>query len=722
MGIFEQYRERGLVVVPERNGIPLVKWSKYYKPDDQGVIGVIGVSEAAAWDNMQRVNYGLVCGHASNVIGIDIDDDDIAEEVYRLAGQTLVRKYGSKGFTAFYKYSGESNKVWKRDGVVMVELLSNGRKTTIPPSQHNKSGKQYEWLDSPLLDIAANELPLLDEAFIKSIDSMFPCTKQQHVVPNYTYDKELEPIHMEEIDGLLGYLDPDMAYHEWVSVGMGLCSEFSDAAFPLWDAWSKSGSKYDPKVNLWGKWRSFHGGGVGIGTVVYMAKQSGWFSLAWQEAEKKHEPWMDIDISQYITSKKEEIKEWSVEKLVDKAGNVKWADNIPDGYLSTLSSWMTDSAMYPQAVLSIGNAIAALGALMGHRYQNEDGARTNMMVIGLAPSGSGKDHPIRCSQRMFNDCDLSKLIGGQPASGPGVISTVKKSGGRKLLQIDEIGRILASINSERAAGYEKQILTELMMIFSASNGVYTGREYANQDERPTITIDQPCLSIYGATVAENLYDSITSRDAIDGFLSRWLLFQAPEGYVDRVIDRKKLEVNEDILEIVQTLERQPTTDNPYGIGISPLSVAYSEDARKVFHDYWTEIDKRKKTANGLGAILARMPEHIAKLSLIVWCGSGSDEIRTDHVQWAIDVVEYCIANSVVIAREYITDGNFDKQTKRIHRYIGESGKDGISRTRLSKKFTNLKSRDLSESLTKLAESGLIKINRNGKKETYFAEE
>jgi len=108
--------------------------------------------------------------------------------------------------------------------------------------------------------------------------------------------------------------------------------------------------------------------------------------------------------------------------------------------------------------------------------------------------------------------------------------------------------------------------------------------------------------------------------------------------------------------------------------------------------------------------------------LIVWCGSGSDEIRTDHVQWAIDVVEYCIANSVVIAREYITDGNFDKQTKRIHRYIGESGKDGISRTRLSKKFTNLKSRDLSESLTKLAESGLIKINRNGKKETYFAEE
>lgn len=717
MGLFQDYLAHGCAVIPERKSVPMVKWSGY-------VTGCLTITsrDAEAWDNIKGVNYGLLCGEPSGIIAVDIDSDDVAEEVYRLAGQTLVRKVGSKGLTAFYRYSGEVNKVWRRGGDTMVELLSSGRKTTIPPSQHNKTGKPYLWQERPLLGIPVNELPELDGAFIEAMDSMFPQRVQQHVVPRYTddYDK----VALEEAQEMLQFLDPDMGYYDWVTVGMGLCAEFGDAAFQSWDGWSRSGSKYKP-AGMWNKWRSFHGSGVSIASVIYMAKQAGWYPVSNDSGVKGvKQPWEDIDISDYMAGKSKEIRGWTVETLIEKAGNVGWLDRMPEGSLKLISEWMTSSALYPQPVLSVANAIAGLGALMGHRFQTETGARSNMMVIGLAPSGSGKDHPIRCMQRLMYDCGLEKMVGGAPASGPGVISTVKKAGGRKLLQIDEIGRILGAINAEKASGYEKQILTELMMIFSAANGVYTGREYANQEDRPTVTIDQPCLSVYGATVADNLYDAITSRDAIDGFLSRWLLFQVPTGYVKRrpKQERRRLEVTESMLELIQGIERTPVSDSPYAFGIKPKEVAFSLKADELFYRYWDQIDERKEQEDGVAALLARMPEHIAKLALIVWHGSGESEIRADHMQWAIDVVEFCVANSVQVAREYITEGSFDKQTKRLHRYIAEAGKSGISRTHVHRKFGNLKARDLSESLTKLAESGLINIERNGRKERYFSVE
>jgi hypothetical protein len=64
-------------------------------------------------------------------------------------------------------------------------------------------------------------------------------------------------------------------YDNWLKVGMAIKSELGDGGFNEWDQWSKQSSKYDPKV-MEAKWRSFKGNGVGFGTVVKMAKDSGY--------------------------------------------------------------------------------------------------------------------------------------------------------------------------------------------------------------------------------------------------------------------------------------------------------------------------------------------------------------------------------------------------------------------------------------------------------------
>lgn len=61
----------------------------------------------------------------------------------------------------------------------------------------------------------------------------------------------------------------------WVTVGMALHSEFSDAGFSLWDCWSQFAPNYDEKAAR-EVWRSFRRGPITIATLVHLAKTHGW--------------------------------------------------------------------------------------------------------------------------------------------------------------------------------------------------------------------------------------------------------------------------------------------------------------------------------------------------------------------------------------------------------------------------------------------------------------
>lgn len=79
------------------------------------------------------------------------------------------------------------------------------------------------------------------------------------------------------LDDLSGMFEvvPSHDSEVWVTMGMGSKSEFGDAAFDLWDAWSASADNYDAKAAR-NRWRSFKAGGVSFGSVVHIAQQHGW--------------------------------------------------------------------------------------------------------------------------------------------------------------------------------------------------------------------------------------------------------------------------------------------------------------------------------------------------------------------------------------------------------------------------------------------------------------
>jgi hypothetical protein len=216
--MFEKFREAGLCVIPLRGGVPVVEWSRYFNelPD---------IAEVSEWRGNE---YALVCGKVSGVIALDIDTDEPEGlRAYQLAGETPVRKQGSKGFTAFYKWTeGFSSTNWKRDKNPIIELLSDKRLTTIPPSPHRKTGDPYIWMDGAGLGDV--ELPELNKDFITLMDALYP-KPQRREMQSYV-PSPLEAVELSDAEDMLDYISSDCARDEWIVIGMALRDEFGDAA------------------------------------------------------------------------------------------------------------------------------------------------------------------------------------------------------------------------------------------------------------------------------------------------------------------------------------------------------------------------------------------------------------------------------------------------------------------------------------------------------------
>ena len=63
----------------------------------------------------------------------------------------------------------------------------------------------------------------------------------------------------------------------WIKVGMGLQSAYGDRGFPVWDRWSSSSEKYQPRT-MRSTWRTFRSrpGGITMRTVLRLARLHGW--------------------------------------------------------------------------------------------------------------------------------------------------------------------------------------------------------------------------------------------------------------------------------------------------------------------------------------------------------------------------------------------------------------------------------------------------------------
>jgi hypothetical protein len=110
------------------------------------------------------------CGNG--IVALDYDDNDAALIISEAFPNTPVNKEGQRGWTAFYRadFDVPSQNFYDANGKKVLEVLSAGKQTVIPPSVHPDTKQPYKWTNGrSLYDTSPAELPPLPRDYIERI-------------------------------------------------------------------------------------------------------------------------------------------------------------------------------------------------------------------------------------------------------------------------------------------------------------------------------------------------------------------------------------------------------------------------------------------------------------------------------------------------------------------------------------------------------------------------
>jgi hypothetical protein len=98
------------------------------------------------------------------LVALDYDNEDAALRVSEALGGSHVNKAGKTAWTEFYHadFPVPSEDFANENGELMLQVLSDGRQTVIPPTIHPDTGEPYRWTNgASLYDTPLDQLPAL---------------------------------------------------------------------------------------------------------------------------------------------------------------------------------------------------------------------------------------------------------------------------------------------------------------------------------------------------------------------------------------------------------------------------------------------------------------------------------------------------------------------------------------------------------------------------------
>jgi hypothetical protein len=232
-------------------------------------------------------NLAIPTGEQTGLVVLDIDMDLAKGKNGEASLSNLTAKYGQLPSTTevrtprggrhiYFKHPGGKVASRSNHPASNLDIRADGGYILIPPSRTCHG--EYSYLNH----LAPVDCPdwLLELLIEGTVDT-----------PNITVPNTM-PNSVAAIHDALRFISSE-DYNIWTRIGMAIHSEIpNEDGLALWDEWSKAcPDKYDQK-QLPKKWASFNdrSGGVTLGTLFDLAKQSGWGRSIDSETPLAYEP------------------------------------------------------------------------------------------------------------------------------------------------------------------------------------------------------------------------------------------------------------------------------------------------------------------------------------------------------------------------------------------------------------------------------------------------
>ena len=576
-----------------------------------------------------------------------------------------------------------------------------------------------------MADLDIGDLPVIDDAAVRAFLDEALALVPDHMKPmRLSPDRPgpAQPSHaqtgtMAAIREALAWIpNADLDYDSWVRVGLALKGSLGDAGGDLFAAWSAQSGKDDAAFTA-KTWAGLRAERIGAGTIYHLAMERGW----------KPDPALVLDGAAPCDAIHPAAGLLAKVQVSDPgpmppAPQPSFELRVPEGILAEMVEYMVSTARRPQPLLSLGASLCALGALMGRKYRTETNLRSNLYIVGIADSGSGKNHAREIINELFFEAGLAQHLGGNKiASGAGLLTALHRQPAL-LLQIDEFGMFLAAAaDRKRSPRHITEILDNMTELYTAAGSVFLGAEYANHDgrnERRDIT--QPCLCVYGTTTPLHFWNALQSANVVDGSLARFIILPTEEDYPEEAMGRGIRTAPPGLVERLRLVAEgggHVPSGNLAGLGagtttaVEPMTVPMTAEAGEAFAELGLDITGALRKARGTPhtAMLARVSENAQKLALIasVSRDPAAPVIGLRDAEWAIGLVRHFVGRTMRAVEHHVADNEIERNHKKMLDIIRTAGQSGLTKTELTRKTQFLDRRTRDEAILTLTEAGFL---------------
>ncbi len=378
------------------------------------------------------------------------------------------------------------------------------------------------------------------------------------------------------------------------------------------------------------------------------------------------------------------------------------------GLISEVMDFSIQTAPYPNPVMAFCGAVALQAHLAGRKVRDPGDIRSNIYLLALAQSASGKDWPRKVNVRILHEIGAIECLADRFASGEGIQDAlfIKPN---MLFQSDEIDGMLQSITRAQDARHES-IMSTLLTMYSAASTIFPMRRKAGK-ESPGV-IDQPCLTLLGTATPQHYYQALSSRMLTNGFLARMAIFECgPRG-------KGQEPTIKDLPSRVLTTARwwhdfEPTGGNLGTEHPVPAIVPFTEAGKQLIAETREEIDVEYRKAEidndpVATTVWGRAAEYLRKFSLIYACSEDhqSPQIGQEAVRWARRLVMHQVRRTLFMTATSVAENPFHAECLRLLKKLREAPNQTMDHSTLLRRMKT-DARSFGQVITTLEQSSQI---------------
>ena len=378
------------------------------------------------------------------------------------------------------------------------------------------------------------------------------------------------------------------------------------------------------------------------------------------------------------------------------------------GFIEQVMAFTLANAPYPNVGLAFCGAMALQSFLAGRKVCTPGDLRSNIYLLALASSGTGKEFPRKVNSRVLFEVGLVGALGDKFASGEGIQDALVRSGAM-LFQNDEMDGVLRQINLDRENRRES-IPNILLTLYTSANDVYPIRVKAGQKE--TIHVDQPHLTLFGTATPQYFYESLSQRMLSNGFFARMIVIDVGKRGAGQTPGSAR-DVPESIIETARWwADYRPGTGNLQKFHPQPRVVPFEPDAAEAVEQLQktteAEYDRAEEAKDEVARTAwSRTCENAKKLSLIYACSENHEDplIGLPAVEWATAFAMHQTRRQLYLAATYVAENPFHAECLKLMRKLRESG--GQMARRQLMRAMRCKAADFDQIITTLLQQGDI---------------